>query len=89
MDYINIVDKEIIKNSIACIDNDYMLNIESIPRSRVWPPDNLNDIKWRKVWLFRKSNFKDWRIETKDFINDCFDFDWQFCKIPKVIKDVA
>lgn len=63
-----------------------MLNIDTLPRSRIWPPENLNNIKWRKVWLFRKSNFKDWKIENKELINECFDFDWQYCKINRIIK---
>lgn len=45
------------------IDQDYMVNVDAYPRASILPPHNLHEIKWRKVWLFRKSNFKDWKID--------------------------
>lgn len=45
-------------------------------------------------WSIKDSVFKDYRLDTPDFLNDCFEFDWKssklttFIKVPEVQENV-
>jgi hypothetical protein len=76
LDYLNIIEQSTFVNKIPLIDEKYMCNVEATPRTLLLPPPDFSDIVWRKVWLFRKSNFSEWVIEDDDFAAECFEFDW-------------
>ena len=50
-------------------------------------PESFIGKKWRNVWLFRNSVFKNWITDTETLVNDCFEFDWTYVKPEKIILD--
>lgn len=42
--------------------------------------------KQRPKWTFPISLFTKWRTDDEDFIKKCFKFDWEYGKIPKLVK---
>ncbi len=61
MNYLNILEFKEKKLIIPCIDSEnYSLNISLKPRSEIVILENLLTKKWRNIWLFRNSSFKNW-----------------------------
>jgi hypothetical protein len=50
-------------------------------------PETYVGKKWRNVWLFRNSVFKDWITDSEQKLKECFEFDWKCCMVQKIIKD--
>lgn len=51
-------------------------------------PESFVGKKWRNVWLFRNSVFKDWSKESEEMIQHCFQMDWDNCQVHKIITDM-
>jgi hypothetical protein len=43
----------------------------------------------KRIWGIPISIFKDYRFDNDHTFNQCFEFDWERTKIPKLVKDVA
>ena len=43
--------------------------------------------KDEKKWSIAKSIFSKYKIDTDSINNRCFDYDWEYCWIPNIIKD--
>ena len=56
------------------------------PKPKMYSP---NVIKQKRIWGIPISVFKDYKFDTDHLFNQCFEFDWERTKIPKLIKDVA
>ena len=62
------------KKKKPCIDPESVSpNYFSKPRMDYKLPKNLIGKKWRKVWLFRNSVFKDWQEETDFILDSCIE----------------
>lgn len=73
---------------VFVLNLDYSLNIQSKPRTEYKMPDSFIGKKWRNVWLFRNSAFKDWIKDSDDILIQCFNQDWNNCKMHKIITDL-
>ena len=69
------------------IDDDYTPLISIKPRTRdpVYIPPKKK--KKRVIWVFPISLMYKWRMDDAELINLCFEYDWECCKVPKIIKD--
>ena len=56
----------------------------TVPRP---PPKNLKGReKLATPWDFFKSVFRDYKPDTVQLLEDCFEFDWESSKLSKIIK---
>ncbi len=63
----------------------YLTNMSCIPRPL---PKNLTGReKLKTPWDFSKSVFKDYKADTVNRLDECFEFDWESSKIPRIIKN--
>jgi len=53
---------------------------------RPTPKNLLGREKLKTPWDFYKSVFKDYRPDNPQLLDQCFEFDWECSKIPRVIK---
>ena len=53
------------------------------------PPKKSHDKRkfLKTPWDFFKSVFRDYTHDTTMLLNKCFEFDWEMCKIPRIIKN--
>lgn len=49
-----------------------------------WPDDSMES---EPEWDIRNSVFWGYIPDDSDLINKCFEYDWSYCKIPKIIKN--
>jgi hypothetical protein len=58
-----------------------------VPRlsDKVWIRPSRKQAK--TPWTYDISIFRDYHIETKDKLNDCFEFDWQCMKLPRMSEN--
>jgi NLR family CARD domain-containing protein 3 len=79
----NILQNIIISNTP--ITKTLLQSMKWIPRP---PPKSLGQRNRLKTpWDFFKSVFKDYKPDTQSLLNSCFEFDWEMCKIPRIIKN--
>lgn len=64
----------------------YDPHFSTLPRTRdeVYIPPKQK--KFKIKWTFPISLFVKWRPDDEEIIKKCFDFDWEYGKIPKLIK---
>lgn len=43
--------------------------------------------KLKTPWDFSKSVFKDYKADTVNKLDECYEFDWESSKIPRIIKN--
>jgi hypothetical protein len=68
----------------ALLTKTYLTNLSCIPRPE---PKNLKGReKLKTPWDFNKSVFKDYKPDNVQLLEQCFEFDWECSKIPRVIK---
>ncbi|KAL4456118.1 hypothetical protein ABPG74_014079 [Tetrahymena malaccensis] len=61
--------------------------INILPRTKdpVYIPPKKKKFKYK--WTFPISLFAKWRMDDEELLRKCFDFDWDYGKIPKLIKN--
>lgn len=61
--------------------------ISLLPRTRdpVFVPPKKK--KFRHKWTFPISLFAKWKTDDEELLRKCFDFDWDYGKIPKLVKN--
>ena len=47
----------------------------------------MNRQKLRTPWKYSLSVFRDYKPDTAKILEQCFEFDWENCKIPRLVKD--
>ena len=63
----------------------YLTNMACVPRPL---PKNLTGReKLKTPWDFSKSVFKDYKADSVNKLEECFEFDWERSKIPRIIKN--
>ena len=62
-------------------DYDYHPQCQTLPRTTYGVHDP--NKKWRSVWLFRNSVFKNWASEFEIITQDSFQSDWKMANIPQ------
>ena len=70
------------------IDEYYAPKIDILPRTpdEIYVPPKIK--KRKRIWTFPISIWaKDYRFETEEMLKNCFERDWNHCKIPKVVKN--
>ncbi|CAI2375065.1 unnamed protein product [Moneuplotes crassus] len=79
----NILENIMISNSP--ITETLIESMSCIPRP---PPKVLpGREKLKTPWDFFKSVFREYKRDTPALLNKCFEFDWEMCKIPRIIKN--
>lgn len=51
------------------------------------PKDLLNRNKLRTPWKYSLSVFRDYKTDNPKIYDQCFEFDWENCKIARLVKD--
>jgi hypothetical protein len=78
----NIIDNVI--QTSAVLTKTYLTSMACVPRPL---PRNLKGReKLKTPWDFTKSVFKDYKADTLAKLDECFEFDWESSKIPRIIK---
>lgn len=82
----NILNTE--KNEALIDPEDYVKNTELKPRiaDRVYlcpPKEAIGDIPWS----FENSIFRSYKRDEEELLNKCFEFDWECCKLNKVVRE--
>lgn len=65
------------------MENYQVLIKTCIPRPVIAPPRDADE-RPRTPWTLAVSLFKDYKVETPQIVNDCFEFDWALVKKPKL-----
>lgn len=79
----NIIEN-VIQTSVV-LTKTYLTNMACVPRPL---PKNLTGReKLKTPWDFSKSVFKDYKADTANRLDECFEFDWESSKIPRIIKN--
>ncbi len=69
----------------AVLTKTYLTSMACVPRPL---PRNLaGREKVKTPWDFSKSVFKDYKADSINRLDECFEFDWESSKIPRVIKN--
>lgn len=87
-EYMNVPETNIIQNVIATnvpVTETVIKRMGCIPRP---PPKFLGQRERLDTpWDFFKSVFRDYKADTTPILNKCFEFDWEMCKIPRIVKN--
>eukprot|EP00347_Sterkiella_histriomuscorum_P006983 403350697 len=76
--------KNVIKKQIVLTET-YLQDMTCIPR----PPPKIEEERenLKTPWSFFNSVFKDYKQDTIELLNECFEFDWDSSKLEKIIKN--
>lgn len=66
--------------------NRYHAMFSLLPRTRdeIYVPPKEKKFKFK--WTFPISLFVKWRRDDEELMQKCFDFDWEYGKIPRLVK---
>jgi len=79
----NIIEN-VVQTSVV-LTKTYLTNMACVPRPL---PKNLTGReKLKTPWDFSKSVFKDYKADNVNRLDECFEFDWECSKIPRIIKN--
>lgn len=84
MEFMNVLTSAEHPISKQLFDKDYTPNFHSQPRN-IYKQHDPNK-KFRNVWLFRNSSFKNWNQESEELNANCFLFDWKMAKMDEIFE---
>jgi len=76
----------LVDKSIDLLHIEAKLHTIPRPAPKLYSPTVITQ---KRIWGIPISIFKDYRFDNDHTFNQCFDFDWERTKIPKLVKDVA
>jgi NLR family CARD domain-containing protein 3 len=69
------------------IDLDYLEEIGCRPRPEIYVPKEIDLPHTKPKWKQETSVFKKYRVDNTKIFEQCFEFDWEWGRIPNMIKN--